>query len=111
MLGDFELIRSVPLDIEGDGTRIGLYKFLEAVRKCPCGGRTAWETAVAQNVRRASPLPLPDLTVGKVSGNRQNTKLFGPSDIGAVLRLPETTMTLVPAGRWSQNWTFFGGGW
>jgi hypothetical protein len=87
MPGDFELIRSVPLDTESDETRIGLYKFLEAVRKCPSGGRTAWENVVEQNARRASPLPLPDLTVGKVPGNRQNTKLFSPSDIGAVLRV------------------------
>jgi hypothetical protein len=88
MIDDIEIICRVPLDAgDGGGTRIGLYKFLEAVRRCPSGGKAAWEKAIEQNDRRASPLPLPDLSVGKVLGNRQNTKLFSPSDIGSVLRV------------------------
>lgn len=77
---------SVPLDKE-TGTCIGLYKFLEAARTCRSGGRTAWANAVDQNERRTSPLPLPDLSYGKISGNRRETKLFKPSDIGMVIAI------------------------
>jgi len=84
---DPALIRAVPLDI-ATKKLLGLYKFMEASRECPSGGRAAWFSACEQqNARRATPLPMPALTSGKVPGNCQDTSLCLPSEIDLAIRI------------------------